>query len=87
MLPDSLLDSLMQAAQSTSEAAQKGCARAVVEILLPEFWDPISGAIFGDEGDQMRWWKLCKRFADNLIECTKASKVTVVRMRAASCQI
>lgn len=36
------------------------------EVLLGEFWDPSSGAIFAEEGDQQRFWKLTKRFAENL---------------------
>jgi Domain of unknown function (DUF1995) len=79
VLPDSLLDSILQAAEATSEACSTGCARASVEILLPEYWDPISGAVFADEGDQMRWWKLCKRFADDLIARMQPDNVTVVR--------
>ena len=79
VLPESLIDSINQAARATQEAIGKGSARCCAEILLPEFWDPISGAVFSEEGDQMRWWKLCKRFADDLVEQSGSSKVTVVR--------
>lgn len=81
VLPDNLLDSLSQGAEATSLAIRKGINRAVVEILLPEFWDPGSGPVFAEEGDQQRFWKLTKRFADQLIELTGSKKTTVVRCR------
>ena len=37
------------------------------EVLLGEFWDPGSGAVFAEEGDQQRFWKLTRRFAENLV--------------------
>jgi len=80
VLPDNLLDSLRQAAAATQVAIGKGIARCVIEILLPEFWDPSSGAVFAEEGDQMRFWQLTRRFADNLIDITGSSAVTVVRV-------
>lgn len=49
-----------------------------VEVLLPEFWDPASGAIFSDEGDQQRFWNLIRRFLDDLRELTGLSGVRVV---------
>ena len=79
VLPDNLLDSLRQAADATTTAISKGVYRATIEILLPEFWDPSSGAVFAEEGDQMRFWQLSKRFAENLIELTGRTNVTVVR--------
>ena len=27
-----------------------------VEILLPELWDPLSGPVYAEEGDQLRFW-------------------------------
>ncbi len=47
------------------------------EVLLGEFWDPSSGAIFAEEGDQQRFWKLTRRFAENL--ATMAGEGTRVR--------
>ena len=35
-----------------------------VEILLTEFWDPISGPIFPNRGDQERFWKMTRRFLE-----------------------
>ena len=35
-------------------------------MLLAEFWDPASGAVFSEEGDQQRFWKLTRRFVEGL---------------------
>ena len=37
-----------------------------VEIHLPEFWDPISGPIFPNRGDQDRFWRMTRRFMEQL---------------------
>ncbi|CAG9461574.1 unnamed protein product [Pedinophyceae sp. YPF-701] len=66
VLPDSLEDSLSQAAQACCDAMERGQGRMVVEILVPDFWDPISGAMFRDEGDQQRFWRLTRRFIDQV---------------------
>lgn len=81
VLPDSLTDALAQAAASTALAVERGASRCVVEILLAEFWDPVSGAVFNEEGDQMRWWKLSKRFVENLQEMSGGRPIKVVRAR------
>lgn len=78
VLPDSLTDALAQAAASTALAIERGASRCVVEILLAEFWDPVSGAVFNEEGDQMRWWKLSKRFVENLQEISGGRPIKVV---------
>ena len=67
VLPDSLTDALTCAAEATSLAIERGCERAIVEILLPEFWDPLSGPVYAEEGDQQRFWKLTRRFIDNVV--------------------
>lgn len=51
-----------------------------VEILLPEFWDPGSGPIFAEEGDQQRFWKLTRRFIENLAQGTGRSSIKAVRI-------
>jgi lipoate synthase len=43
VLPEDLADAIRQAALATAEAIKAGNTRTQVEILLPEFWDPISG--------------------------------------------
>lgn len=67
VLPDSLTDALEEAARATRDAFDAGLERCVVEILLPEFFDPLSGPVFAEEGDQQRFWKLTRRFLDNLV--------------------
>jgi hypothetical protein len=49
-----------------------------VEIIMPEFWDPMSGPIFPEKGDNEKFWKMCKRFVDGLIEDSGASNPLVV---------
>ena len=77
VLPDSLTDALQDAAGATALAIQRGCERCVVEILLPEFWDPYSGPVYAEEGDQQRFWKLTRRFIDDV-----ASQFPDMRLRA-----
>ena len=57
--------------QITSSATQ-------VEILIPEFWDPISGPVFSEEGDNLRFWKLCRRYLENLQELYPSKSVKTV---------
>lgn len=51
------------------------------EVLLGEFWDSSSGAVFAEEGDQERFWKLTRRFAENLVAMAEDG----TRVRAVSC--
>lgn len=80
VLPDSLGDALAQAGAATAEALASGGpgARALVELLLPDLWDPASGAVFAEEGDQQRFWKLTRRYAEELV----ASSPAGTRVRA-----
>lgn len=66
VLPDNLADALWQASAATSLALEHGVQQCIVELLLPEFWDPISGPVFKEDGDQLRFWKLSRRFIENL---------------------
>lgn len=50
------------------------------EVLLGEFWDPGSGAVFAEEGDQQRFWKLTRKFAENLASISEGGKVRAVRI-------
>jgi hypothetical protein len=77
VLPDSLTDALDAAAEATCQALDRGCQRCIVEILLPEFWDPLSGPVYAEEGDQQRFWKLTRRFIDNVVK-----RVPNARLRA-----
>ena len=80
VLPDSLSDALAQAGAATADALASGGpgARALVELLLPDLWDPASGAVFAEEGDQQRFWKLTRRYAEELV----ASSPPGTRVRA-----
>ena len=80
VLPDSLSDALAQAGAASADALASGGpgARALVELLLPDLWDPASGAVFAEEGDQQRFWKLTRRYAEELV----ASSPAGTRVRA-----
>jgi hypothetical protein len=78
-LPDSLADAVADAAAATAEAIARGATRCQVEILLPEFWDPISGPIFPNKGDQERFWRMTRRFIEALAAATGAEGVKAVR--------
>ena len=54
---------------------------AQVEILLPEFWDPASGPVFAEEGDQQRFWKLTRRFIDSLAQGSNSKNIKAVSHR------
>ncbi|KIZ07856.1 hypothetical protein MNEG_0109 [Monoraphidium neglectum] len=78
-LPDSLADAVADAAAATANAINRGNARCQVEILLPEFWDPISGPIFPNKGDQERFWRMTRRFVEALQQATGAASVKAGR--------
>jgi len=65
-LPDSLADAVSDAAAATAAAIARGVTRCQVEIMLPEFWDPISGPQFPNKGDQERFWRMTRRFVEEL---------------------
>jgi hypothetical protein len=50
-----------------------------VEILLPELFDPLSGPVYAEEGDQQRFWKLTRRFLDNLAASMPGKRIRAVR--------
>eukprot|EP00210_Caulerpa_lentillifera_P004137 g3943.t1 len=75
VLPDNLADALWQASAATSLALEQGIQRCIVELLLPEFWDPISGPVFKEDGDQLRFWKLSRRFIENLQERNPSTNI------------
>lgn len=78
VLPDSLTDALTQASESTVLALQGVGGRYLVEVLIPEFWDPAAGAVFSEEGDQQRFWKLTRKFAEELAERTDGAQIAVL---------
>lgn len=56
------------------------CPNIQVEILLPEFWDPASGPVFAEEGDQQRFWKLTRRFIDSLAQGSNSKNIKAVSL-------
>ncbi|KAK9809687.1 hypothetical protein WJX73_005025 [Symbiochloris irregularis] len=78
VLPDSLTDALTQASTATASALQGIGGRYLVEVLIPEFWDPAAGAVFTEEGDQQRFWKLTKRFAEGLAERLGSAQICAI---------
>ena len=68
-LPDSLDDAVLQSCNCTALALSSGATdRAIVELIIPELWDPISGAVMAESGDQMRLWDLSRTFVDTFSE-------------------
>ena len=67
VLPDSLTDAIQESAAATLDAMGSGYGKCVVEIFLPDFWDPNSGPVYSEEGDQLRFWKMTRRFIDNIV--------------------
>jgi hypothetical protein len=78
VLPDSLAGAVADAAEATADAVTRGNTRCQVEILLPEFWDPISGPIFPNRGDQERFWRMTRRFVEQLAESTGIANIKAV---------
>ncbi|KAL4448843.1 hypothetical protein ABPG77_007560 [Micractinium sp. CCAP 211/92] len=78
VLPDSLTGALEDASQATVEALERGVDRCVVEVLLPELWDPLSGPVYAEEGDQQRFWKLTRRFLENLAAAQPGKRIRAV---------
>lgn len=78
VLPDSLSDAIRESAAATVDAMGSGFSKCVVEILLPDFWDPNSGPVYSEEGDQQRFWKMTRRFIDDIVE----NSVGVTKIRA-----
>ena len=59
-----------------------------VEVLLQEFWDPSSGPVFAEEGDQQRFWKLTRRFIESLAaggDYTKVKAVSHASLQRVAC--
>ncbi|KAL4422848.1 hypothetical protein ABPG75_009045 [Micractinium tetrahymenae] len=78
VLPDSLTGALEDSSRATVEALERGVDRCVVEILLPELWDPLSGPVYAEEGDQLRFWKLTRRFLENLAAALPGKRIRAV---------
>jgi hypothetical protein len=49
-----------------------------VEILLSGLWDPSSGNLFAEEGDQQRFWKITRKFVEQVSSTCGAAQVKAV---------
>mmetsp|Transcript_49175 Transcript_49175/g.93915 ORF Transcript_49175/g.93915 Transcript_49175/m.93915 type:complete len:355 (-) Transcript_49175:422-1486(-) len=78
VLPDNLLDSVVQAGEATAAALKAGKGRCVAELLIPELWDVTSGPVMAEEGDQLRWWELAREFVSQLGQSYGAGGVRAV---------
>jgi len=78
VLPDSLTDAIQESAAATADAMASGFSKCVVEILLPDFWDPAPGPVYSEEGDQQRFWKLTRRFIDDVVSRNGGVKVRAI---------
>lgn len=65
-LPDNLFDAVGQAATATADAMKRGTAGSVVELLVPELWDPMSGNVMSEAGDQLKVWEISREFLTRL---------------------
>ncbi|CAK0787516.1 hypothetical protein CVIRNUC_010736 [Coccomyxa viridis] len=66
VLPDSFSQALEHAAAATHAAISDGANTCLVEILLSGLWDPSSGNLFAEEGDQQRFWKITRKFVEQM---------------------
>ena len=66
VLPDNLFDAVGQAAKATRDAMQRGVAGSIVELLIPELWDPMSGNVMSESGDQLKVWEISREFLSKL---------------------
>lgn len=68
-LPDNLFDAVAAAALATDDAIQNGSLGNLVELRIPELWDPISGNVMAEAGDQLKVWEITREYVAQL--CTK----------------
>lgn len=46
---------------------------------MPDFWDPISGPQFPNRGDQDRFWRMTRRFMEQLSASLGTTNINAVR--------
>ena len=71
LLPDSLDDCLSKSAIASGSALEQGLGRLIIEVFVPELFDPLSGALMANEGDQQRYWDMTKVYCQKLYEITE----------------
>ena len=67
-LPDNLFDAVNTAAIATDEAIAQGSLGNLVELRIPELWDPISGNVMAEAGDQLKVWEITREYTRALCE-------------------
>ena len=78
-LPDNLFDAVATAATATEQAISNGSLGNLVELRIDELWDPISGNVMAEAGDQLKVWEITREYAAQLCErMGPDSKVKVV---------
>jgi len=65
-LPDNLFDAVATAAAATEEAISNGSLGNLVELRIPELWDPISGNVMAEAGDQLKVWEITREYTAQL---------------------
>lgn len=53
-----------------------------VEILLLGLWDPSSGNLFAEEGDQQRFWKITRKFIEQMAIASGPGRIKAVSWSA-----
>ena len=56
------------AAIATDEAIAQGSLGNLVELRIPELWDPISGNVMAEAGDQLKVWEITREYTRALCE-------------------
>ena len=67
-LPDNLFDAVATAAVATEQAISAGSLGNLVELRIPELWDPISGNVMAEAGDQLKVWEITREYVTQLVE-------------------
>ena len=67
-LPDNLFDAVATAAEATEQAISAGSLGNLVELRIPELWDPISGNVMAEAGDQLKVWEITREYVTQLVE-------------------
>ena len=73
VLPDSLDDCLARAALASASGLSRGMLRLIVEVFVPELFDPLSGAMMANEGDQMKYWNMTRAYCQRLQSLTEGT--------------
>ena len=67
-LPDNLFDAVASAAAATERAISAGSLGNLVELRIPELWDPISGNVMAEAGDQLKVWEITREYVAQLCD-------------------